>query len=371
MSRKRDHERALFAAFLEVAPEFAGEHLADWNQPQDERDFPDIIGTTVAGRKIGVEIGEWLNEDETQAAKQKERLEQAFLNAIGDQGQNPTRHIRFIWLRPKQKIASADVAGFKDQLFACILEYDQRWPNERFWKVGHQLVGDEFAAHPLLGKYLNAIKLWPVDGDQWKESWITFPMRVNVFDRETMLGPLRKLVAEKIGHYSATRTGFDDLSLLVIYNLAAIYNSPVDTPFHTFDDAVAVLKQVIAENQGPFDRVFIYIAVEPGARVLQACDANLIFRQLCASVPLMFGERLIAVANRLAARWINDGLRIPIVFAINDSTSAHPSAESRRETVTVLLLTQRLLYAKSLVLETEISMNRDGLADRDLNKTRE
>ena len=42
MSRKREREKALFAAFLEVAPEFAGEPLAEWHQPNDERDFPDI-----------------------------------------------------------------------------------------------------------------------------------------------------------------------------------------------------------------------------------------------------------------------------------------------------------------------------------------
>ena len=128
MSRKREHERALFAAFLGVAPEFAGERLADWQQPKDESDFPDIIATSVTGRKIGVELGEWLNEDEIQAAKHKERLEEAFLDAIGDQGPNPTLYIRFVWLHPKPKarIAPADRARFREQLFACILECDRR-----------------------------------------------------------------------------------------------------------------------------------------------------------------------------------------------------------------------------------------------------
>src|SRR4051794_27041976 len=90
MSTKRDHERALFKTFLALEPEFAGEPLADWQQPEDEKDFPDIKGTSVSGRKIGVEIGEWLNEDEMRAAKRKERTEAEFLAAIGDQGVNPT-----------------------------------------------------------------------------------------------------------------------------------------------------------------------------------------------------------------------------------------------------------------------------------------
>src|SRR5439155_11295752 len=269
MSRKREHEKALFAAFLEVAPDFAGERLAEWHQPDDEREFPDIKGVSVSGKKIGVEIGEWLNEEEIQAAKQKERLEEGFLNVIGDQGPNPTQHIRYVWLRPKSRIAQADGPTFREQLFACILECDRRWPNERYWKAGHQLVGDELAAYPLLAKYLNAIKLWPAEnGGKWEKNWITFPMRGGFFDRETMLKPLRELVTEKIGHYAAERTGFGDLSLLVIYNLAAIYNSPAETPFHTFDDAAVELKQLIAQNRGPFDRVFLYIALDAG-RVLR------------------------------------------------------------------------------------------------------
>jgi hypothetical protein len=269
MSRKREHERALFAAFLEVAPHFAGEPLAEWHQPDDEREFPDIKAVSVSGRKVGVEIGEWLNEQEIQAAKQKERLEGGFLNAVGDQGLNPTQHIRYIWLRPKSRVPQADGQAFREQLLACILECDRRWPNERYWRAGHQLAGDELAPYPLLAKYLNAIKLWPAkNGEKWERNWITFPMRGGFFDRETMLKPLRQLVTEKIGHYSSKRTGFDDLSLLVIYNLAAIYNSPAETLFHSFDDAAAELKQLIAQDRGAFDRVFLYIALQPG-RVLQ------------------------------------------------------------------------------------------------------
>jgi hypothetical protein len=132
---------------------------------------------------------------------------------------------------------------------------------------GHRLAGDELAAYPLLSKYLNGIKLWPADGERWAgaENWITFPVRGGSFDRETMLKPLREIVAEKISHYAATRTGFDDLSLLIIYNQAWIYNSPAETPFHNFEDLVAELKGMIGDNRGPFDRVLLYIALEPAA----------------------------------------------------------------------------------------------------------
>jgi hypothetical protein len=93
---------------------------------------------------------------------------------------------------------------------------------------------------------------------------------VHIFDQDTMLIPLRDLVTEKIDHYGK-KTGFDHLSLLVIYNQALTYNSPADTPLHSYDDAVKNVQAVTREDRGAFDSVFLYIAVNPGARVIRIC----------------------------------------------------------------------------------------------------
>jgi hypothetical protein len=267
MSKKREHERAIFKAFLELAPDFAGEPLADWDQPQQENDFPDIVGHGVSGRLIGAELGEWLNEEQLGAAKRKERTEESFLEAIGDQGPNETENIRYLWLHPHPgaRIRPGDGPDFREQLFACIRACDRRWPNERFWRPGIQLGGDEFAEYPMLSKYLSAIKFWPSDGrGKWERNWITFPLRGGAFGHETMWTPLRELVAEKVSHYGSARTGFWSLSLVVFFNLAAIYNSPAETPFHSYEDAVENLKYAMGADRGPFDRVFLYIALVPG-----------------------------------------------------------------------------------------------------------
>lgn len=269
MSRKRERERALFGAFYQLEPEFLGEAVASWDQPLDERDFPDIVGRSITGRKVGVEIVEWLNEEEIKAAKQQERLEQEVLQTIGEQGVNPTGHISHVWLFPKGPIASRDAAGFRDQLFASILECDRRWPDEPYWRPGHRLVGEDLARYPLLARYLDAIHLFPAEArGQWEENWITFRLRGGVFGRETMFKPLREAVAEKVGHYSTNRTGLDHISLLVVYDQAWIYNPPAETPFHTFEDAAAELREMIGDGRGVFERAFLYIATEPG-RVLR------------------------------------------------------------------------------------------------------
>ena len=79
MSEKRDREVELFKSFLGLAPEFCGEPLKEWTTPDDEKDFPDVKGLSASGGKIGVEIGEWLNEDEMAASKAKEKREAAYL----------------------------------------------------------------------------------------------------------------------------------------------------------------------------------------------------------------------------------------------------------------------------------------------------
>jgi hypothetical protein len=272
MSEKRDHERALFKAFLEIEPEFCGERLESWAQPEDENDFPDIRGKSVSGKSVGVEIGEWLNEDEIGAAKRKEKTEAAFLEAIGDQGANPTQHVKYVWLYPgpKGRISPADAQAFREQLFGFILECDALWPKEKYWGVGAVFSAKELAAYPMLAKYLSGIKLHPArEEGKWERNWITFPVNAGFFDQETMLGPLRELVREKTGRYGK-KTGFDDLTLLAIYNQACMYNSPAETPLHSYENAVAELRRLFAENRGAFDRVLLYIALVPG-RVLKVC----------------------------------------------------------------------------------------------------
>jgi len=81
------------------------------------------------------------------------------------------------------------------------------------------------------------------------------------------------LISEKINHYATQGLGFDDLSLVVSYNLAWLYNSPAETPRHSFEDAVAEISRFLDGDFGPFHRIFLFIAVDRG-RVLRIPDAT-------------------------------------------------------------------------------------------------
>ncbi len=283
---KRAHEKAIFEAFLKADPRFAGEEIADWEQPSDENEFPDVICRLTSGRRVGVELGEWLNEAEMQAAKSMERIQASILAAVGEQGENSTENIYLVWLLPKSKarIEPSDVDQFRRQLFQCIQECDQRWPRERFWHSpqGHCVSGDELAAYPAVAKYLHGVQLfpseryegWPPNGRTVKRrwpvghDWITFRARGGSYSEETMLQPLRKLLSQKKERYGAAGLGFDHLSLVVYYNQALLYNSPVETAGFTFDQPLAAAAQFLGDDPDPFHSIYLFVAVDSG-RVLR------------------------------------------------------------------------------------------------------
>src|SRR5262245_28295920 len=83
---KRENEKAIFRAFLRVAPDFAGEEIADWAQPTDENDFPDIVCKSRTGNCVGIELGEWLNEDQMALVPEQERMRALLLGRLRPAG---------------------------------------------------------------------------------------------------------------------------------------------------------------------------------------------------------------------------------------------------------------------------------------------
>jgi len=161
---KREHERAVFEAFLRAMPGFAGEPIRDWQQPGDEKEFPDVVCTTDAGHKIGVELGQWLDAEQMRNAKGMDRIQESILAAVGTQGQNTTENVLCLWLSPKPRarVRPDDVAGFRAQLFDYIRDVDQRWIGERSWQrpEGFGPTPEDFSGYSMLRKYLVSMRFF-------------------------------------------------------------------------------------------------------------------------------------------------------------------------------------------------------------------
>jgi len=271
---QRNEEEDVFAAFLAVQPDFAGESIEVWDSAPS--DPPDIICRTVSGRKIGVELGEWLHEREMGASKLREKIEQQLINAIGEpQPLNTSDHFDMVILHPQERVrlnSESDRVAFRKEVFKLIQEVDISWPKERSWQSpqGHHI--KDLAAWPILDVYLKEVHFNPGQS-KWKEgdNWILPSAHGDTFDDQTMAEPLTKLIRDKLARYQSRlmATPSDDLVLLVFFNQGLMYNSPLETPHRPVDLLVEDLRLLFANEHEPFQRAFLFVAPSPGERVFR------------------------------------------------------------------------------------------------------
>jgi hypothetical protein len=69
---KWERETGIFASFLDAALDFAGSEIVDWKHNQN--DSPDILCIDQLGTRIGVEMTEWLDEQQTRDFARWEKL---------------------------------------------------------------------------------------------------------------------------------------------------------------------------------------------------------------------------------------------------------------------------------------------------------
>lgn len=275
---KRQEEKAIFEAFLQERPRFAGEPIKKWEQPKDEKEFPDVTCFTITGRKIGVELDRWLNEPQIRHAKKIERIHNSIRSALGNQGHNATKNIRFVMLCPKSNVhvKPNHYDSFRKELFRYIEEVDDRLLNEplRHNPPGYRATFDDLSSFPILQKYLHSILFVPRKSyteclpnvrplqEPWQpgQNWIDLPPLLHgSFSFDDMFQTLIDSIARKNKQYSPIGTGFDSLYLIVYYNpLAAKYNPPAEPP-----DPERLKSHFIEHGPQPFKQIFIFVA--PGS----------------------------------------------------------------------------------------------------------
>jgi hypothetical protein len=268
-------EKETFAAFLAAAPDFAGEAVRDWHQPK--QDPPDVLCSTVSGRQVGLELTGWIDEEQIADAKSIESMENSIRKAIQPEPPNNTEHIHFAWLLtlPKARVNPADAAAFRTELLQLVEEIDKRWDAEEEW---HSLQGcwwRDFSRYSTLGKYLSEVRFFPRSAFRnWSSTkggqhWLTFPLRGGAYSEEPMVAALQDRLSDKIQKYAARPGGLDEFDLLVHYDLAWAYNSPVETLTFKFADAARAGADFIGDDPGAFDRIFLFVPHNETQKVFQ------------------------------------------------------------------------------------------------------
>jgi hypothetical protein len=281
----RASEGNVFKLFLKAAPEFSGERIREWSQPDE--DPPDIICATASGRTIGIELGEWLNQEQMTEAKGRETVQDSILNAIGKQPDNDSENIYYIWMdaKPRARVKPNDVEAFRSQIFGLIANIDQRWLEESDWQSPQGLRYNDFSSFPVVGKYLDSITCfprlhyvgWPPNGHMEKRQWpvgcdwLVFRFNGGAYSERSSLDALFNIIAKKITKYTAkpVKVQLDCFFLLIHYNQGLLYNTPLETLSFKYEDAARAASGFIADDPGAFQKIFLMLAIEPGQRIFQ------------------------------------------------------------------------------------------------------
>jgi hypothetical protein len=269
---KRTAEANLFEFFMTIRPDFAGTAITDWTQPLD--DPPDVVCHSASGADIAVELTSWLDERQMARAKQQHRIREDILSAIGEQPLNETQHLQFVFLDVDETASMRGVNStqFRAELLNLISTTDEQWHNGPYRPSARGITVQDFSAFPTLGKVLHAVQFVPrKSSDERWIPWIDFTSPGVWFSPKIMMSALKQRLIAKRDRYR-DHDGlkcFAERILIVHYDQALLYNTPVLTPRFKFADVVTEARYFLAGDAGCFTRMFLLFAFEPDGQVFQ------------------------------------------------------------------------------------------------------
>ncbi len=262
-------EKAVFARFIKEEQMFADAAVKRWDlAPSDP---PDIECDLEDGRTVGVELTSWLDEIQMGQAKRKEILERSFEKLLMWEPNN-TENFGLVWLSAKRRLQFDDEQAFRSELLILLDQLDKRWPTEPDWQSPQGFLWNDFAGFSTLKKYLDAVDIHPRVGrarTRGQIGWMTFPMNGGAYSPNSMVDALYDCTQAKVSKYSAKPANVNEFHLLVHYDQAFAYNSPVEAIDFGYEDAVAAVLARIGSAVGVFDRIFVYVSVKDGQKVFR------------------------------------------------------------------------------------------------------
>ena len=268
-SEQKREEQNLFEAFRKACPGFScGEYYLP------EHDPPDVIYVDASGRRIGIEICQWAHQGEMKAGRLRERIVQNMRDAIGEpQPVNTSKNFSLVVFFPKSKVhlTRDEYPILRESLLQLITHVDEEWVSRR---PGQYYRFKEMNCFPPLKKCLELVgfRQRSLEDDSTMRAaltsdshvdWIVPVGRFDSFDDSTMLVPLQELLRKKQARCRALKTHCDELHLVIAYDQALPYCSPITTPRRSVEDIAREAAAELSMDRGPFSCVFLLVADEP------------------------------------------------------------------------------------------------------------
>lgn len=264
-------EKAIFEAFNATEANFAGEPVS-WLEGADP---PDVLCETGNGRRIGVELGEWLHESQTARAGAFKTLEGEIANEAVKQNFADLLKQYRVLLHRKQEIyqtkagpkyvfpTKADRCKFKSELFDLLRKF-----KKTAQPITKKIYLNDFSQVPTLGKFLTKLTVHPVGR---ASRGIRFDKGNSGDSPKDVRDALIKVARDKCAKYNyrtlKKEQALDELYLVIYYNRASMWNSPYEGINGGIGVAVERAREQISLDHGPFDKVFLFLAFEPDMKV--------------------------------------------------------------------------------------------------------
>lgn len=256
-------EKKVFDQFITISPTFAGRPVTC----SIGANPPDILCIDSGGQRIGVEMSEWVDEEQIAREKPQYQREEALLKVIDSKSVPPPKNIGVVTFFEQEglRLRPSDAKQFRDELYAFIVELDDHWQmldgyDER---PGVDLSNEDFAGYPTLARYTQSLGCvsQQYEPSQRGDEWISFMSHGGAYNPDTALDAAITALQKKTNMYATLKADANvgELCLLLYYDQGWAYNTPFTTPNFGLAQIAEGLRAIAESDHGQFERIFVFI----------------------------------------------------------------------------------------------------------------
>jgi hypothetical protein len=275
--RKERAERLNFDAFRKVCPDFAGRPVKSFRRGGDP---PDFLCFDRKGKRIGLELVEWLEQGQIAREKPLYSLEQEYLRVIRSDKRVAPKSIGrvFLYAKKDKRLCAGHATQFRKEIYKFIGGVNNRWSTNPKWKDPQGQDFNDFSGFPALAEHLQMLVFFSSDRFNTYPGvpWICFEMHGGAFSSQWMVDALLANIKKKIQKYSKSGNEkklqaqrLDEFYLLAYYDQAVLYNTPYNGVGFGFSDVASALYGYLVATQHPFGKVFLFSPIERESQVIQ------------------------------------------------------------------------------------------------------
>lgn len=269
----RQEERKVLDTLVNAFPRFLGEALNWHDGPQNGP--PDFLASSCDGKRLGLEVTEWLAKDQTGISISNQESRLHLLQAIAsEQSEKPVPLTRVaICDRLDVPFLRNDCDKYVREIYKLISIFAPMWYEKQ--ALGIVNVSD-FSGYPTLRRYCVCVTLYgpprfcndpKFDWNRPGLPWIVFEPVGGIYDPQWAVNALLERIDPKARKYCGIHQaqGLDHFTLLIHYGIRGMmHNTPYSGKSARLADAARQAHEHLKTKHGEFDSAYLFMNFNGG-----------------------------------------------------------------------------------------------------------